>query len=52
MVDNPVISNIPSNETAKFNLKLYSESETKAAGVYTLALVDWQNQHDCHHHSL
>ena len=45
MVDNPVISNIPSNETAKFNLKLYSESETKAAGVYTLALVDWQNQH-------
>lgn len=45
MVDNPVVSNIPSNETAKFNLKLYSESETKSSGVYTLALVDWQNQH-------
>ncbi len=45
MVDNPVISNIPSDQTAKYNLKMYTESETQSAGVYTLAIVDWQNQH-------
>lgn len=45
LVDNPVISNIPSDQTAKYNLKMYTESETQSAGVYTLAIVDWQNQH-------
>lgn len=45
-VDKPVVTNVPSDQAAVYNLKLMNDSQVSGAtAIFTIAIVDAQNQH-------
>ena len=45
-VEKPVVTNVPSDQAAVFNLKLMNDSQVAGnTAIFTIAIVDAQNQH-------